>query len=300
MPLVNSFVLYRVLIPLWHGLEWFADSLPDITNLILVLVGVIMSLPKLAERIEDHAIARRALAVGCIVLGLAGLVISVHQRHQFSAAITQLVTDDDKLVHNTGILVVSANTMVTDFGILMPQMEALNARVSAFDVQIAAAKEKHDPRLAAELQAKADEARRQADDASKKLLLSMAPSLIDSLAERKEEWYAEDNNAYKFYYERLEHAQWREASKDEIQKIQNDWGQERAGIGFSHRVQMKESVSNGNYLREQMRRLLPETADDTKASALFEKLLKENDEMSDVDAAIAYLRDLSGRLAVKR
>jgi hypothetical protein len=58
---------------------WVADALPDIPNLILVLVGVIMSLPKLAEKIESYKITRYEVSIGCIVLGLWGFVISVNQ-----------------------------------------------------------------------------------------------------------------------------------------------------------------------------------------------------------------------------
>jgi len=155
MPFIDSFLAHRLVPLLWHVLEWLAESLPDMVNLILVLVGVIMSLPKLAEKIEDHAKAWYTLAAGCIVLGLAGFVASVHQRHQFNFQITQLVTNDNQLVTNTNNLVTSTNTVVTDFGILMPQLAGLRADQQDIATRLLTAREKHDPHAIASLESQA-------------------------------------------------------------------------------------------------------------------------------------------------
>ena len=171
-----------------HILLWLVDALPDISNILLAILGVLMSFPKKAEQIEKNPFWRKFIAALCIVVGLAGLAVSSYQRWHFNSQITQLVADDDKLVadddklaRDTTRLVGATNTMVTDFGILMPQVTALDARVAELDVKIAAAKQKHDSPLVAKLQAKEDAVQKQADEAEKKLLLSMAPSLIDSL-----------------------------------------------------------------------------------------------------------------------
>jgi len=286
--------------PMSHFLKsiipWIVDVLPEISDLILVLVGVFLSLPKLAERIENQKVARYSTAIVCILLGLCGFVIRVNQRHQFNSTIAQLVVDDDKLVTNTSNLVGATNTMVTDFGVLMPQVTVLTARIHDLGVKIAAAKESHNPRLVQELQAKQDATQRQADSVAKKLLVSIVSNLINSLERSIEDWRADKDNRYKFYWERRQHARWDRKSTQEMEKIERDWEQEQAQIDARHASEIKDAVQNANYLREQVLQMLPETDEDKAASVLFSELLKGDIGQAGIEQAILYLRNLVSRI----
>jgi hypothetical protein len=60
--------------------EWSAYFLPAISNLVLVLLGVWMSLPNFAEDVERNRTWRRWLAGICLIFGLTGFVYDVSQR----------------------------------------------------------------------------------------------------------------------------------------------------------------------------------------------------------------------------
>jgi hypothetical protein len=78
-------------IVLRHTWGWLLDVLPEISNLILVLVGVGLSLPKLAERVEEYKPTRLAIAALCFLIGLGGFWSSVKQKHELESQINQLV-----------------------------------------------------------------------------------------------------------------------------------------------------------------------------------------------------------------
>jgi len=61
---------------------WVLDVLPEISNMALAVVGVLMSFPVKAEAVEKNPFWRRVTAWTCIVLGVSGLVVSAHQRHE--------------------------------------------------------------------------------------------------------------------------------------------------------------------------------------------------------------------------
>jgi hypothetical protein len=70
---------------------WLLDALPDISNLILVLVGVLMSMPKLAEDIEKRKPIRYSVASCCIGIGVAGFIVGINQKQHLNSDITELV-----------------------------------------------------------------------------------------------------------------------------------------------------------------------------------------------------------------
>lgn len=277
-----------------------ADALPDISNILLAVLGVLMSFPAKAEEIERNPAWRKTIAYSCIVVAIAGFAASTYQRRHFNSQIDTLVTDDDKLVKDsdrlittTDTLVTDTHTMVTSVGILMPNLNALQTRIADLGVKIAAAKERHDPRLVADLQAQAKAAQSEADKATKKILLAMVQSLVDQLGNGKMKWVDEYDNSYHFYYEHIEHVQREGGSKEEIKKIEDAWDKLKEQINGRHRAQMRDVIANANYLREQALQVLPETNDDKTAGGL----LGGDFEPRDIDKATAYLRRLAGRLA---
>lgn len=112
--------------------SWLVDALPDLSNLILVLVGVIMSLPRLAEKIEGNAIARYVVGIGCLVVGLGGFLVGISQRRQETQHMTTLLT-------NTNVLVNDSNELIAEVGILLPQITTVNQEVADVQSQLRAA-----------------------------------------------------------------------------------------------------------------------------------------------------------------
>jgi hypothetical protein len=273
MPFIDSFLAHRLVPLLWHVLEWLAESLPDMVNLILVLVGVIMSLPKLAEKIEDHAKAWYTLAAGCIVLGLAGFVASVHQRHQFNFQITQLVTNDNQLVTNTNNLVTSTNTVVTDFGILMPQLAGLRADQQDIATRLLTAREKHDPHAIASLESQAAAAQAQVTNLSRTMALSIGPGIVTELRHWGERWQSDETtlhnkiqNVYSSYPPELTPEQSVER-RDRLQSL----NALRSNLNENYARQVLPILTSANYLREELLRGSQQTDEDKRAALIFAK-----------------------------
>ena len=159
------------------ALSWLVYALPDLSSLILVLVGVIMSLPKLAQKIEDNAIARYAVGIGCLVVGLLGFGVGIYQRRNATEQMSSLVG-------NTNNLVTDTHNLVSTVGILLPQIAAANQGVADLKTELRAAEQKNDPKQVASLQVKLAEAQKTSDglsrelaDAAKKFNPPVVPSL---------------------------------------------------------------------------------------------------------------------------
>lgn len=164
-----------------HTYELLIYALPDASNLILVLLGVVMSLPNLAERVEENTFTRIGLALSCLLFGLAGFTVSLHQRRQSDLQQVQLVGNVNLLVTSTNALVGNTNTVLTTFGVLMPQVTALKGEVADVNGKLELAREKHAPREIAELEAKADAAQRLVDTASSTLSVALLPRITQQM-----------------------------------------------------------------------------------------------------------------------
>jgi hypothetical protein len=187
---VDLFGLYHHLPPaMGHIVGWIVDALPDISNLILVLVGVIMSLPKLAERIEDYAVARYFLSIGCIFIGVCGFVVGVNQRRQANSDMSTLIRNTNTLVTNTNVTVGNTNMIV----LMVPQVAALQGKVAEIDAKLTAARTKNNPKLVSDLETEATKARAQADNASDNLLLSVAVQTYAEMKAWSDKWSSDDN-----------------------------------------------------------------------------------------------------------
>jgi len=246
---------------------WIVDALPDISNLILVLVGVIMSLPKLAERIEDHKTARYSLAFGCIILGLAGFVISVNQRREATSQMKTLVAETGKLVTSTNTLVTNMNTVV----LTVPQISGLNAHVLDLDKKIDAAK--GNPQLIASLRAQASEAQEQSSKISKQLVFAMVPGVSNELESTGNQWIAERGNR----------------SGVMLGRFNSIWSDKARPL-----------LVTADSLRQQLLRELPpsaQTSEDASEAATFVRAISaaNPDELKTI---AGYLRELSNRVAL--
>jgi hypothetical protein len=136
--------------------SWFVDVLPDLSYLILALVGIVLALKKI------EGISRWVIVTVCLVVGGAGFGVGVYkERH----ATQQMST----LVGNTNDLVTETKSVLTMVGSLLPQIAAANQGVADLKSELGAAEAKNDPRLVASLQAKLAEAQNKADDLSREL-----------------------------------------------------------------------------------------------------------------------------------
>ena len=189
--------------------EWLPYISPAFVNALLVFLGIVMSFPQLAEDIENTPKYKYSLAGICIVAGLVGLVFEVYARHDSDKATKQLITDvgvtltkSNEVLGKTDTLVTNTSTLDTFASKATPALAGLQSEVSDLDRGINAAKEKHDPKMVSELEAKAHDAEAKANAISRELLaITRAPRLADELRDWQDERRAAQDMLHDREYE---------------------------------------------------------------------------------------------------
>jgi phosphoribosylanthranilate isomerase len=175
--------LFHVCIWLW---EWLIYVLPAISNLILVLLGVVMSLPKLAEAIEETPKYRKLLAAICLIAGFVGFAFDVSQRRTSDQTNHQLLEDVKKSVdtlkdvaEKTNRAVDNTNSLVTSSSLEWAQLTSLNANISGLNIKIEGAR--GNAKLLARLQGEADAAKKRAAQSTERILATTVPQSIEEM-----------------------------------------------------------------------------------------------------------------------
>ena len=169
--------------------DWSVYFLPAVSNLILVLLGIIMSLPVLAERVEKTAKLRKWLAAICLIFGLIGVGFDIYQKRSSDQTNRELLGDvsvsaknTTDLVHKTDDLLQKTTNLVGTVSVRLPELDTVLGNIADLRVQIQAAREKHDPKLLAGLQEQMKEATERADRIAKELrIITLAPRVASDL-----------------------------------------------------------------------------------------------------------------------
>jgi hypothetical protein len=272
-----------------HIALWGIAALPDIANLILVLVGVVMSLPKLAERIEEHKRKRYGVAFGCVVLGLGGFVVSVNQRQQSEKRMETLVGNVNTLVKETGDLVGNTNALVSSLALVAPQVAAENARIAALNIGIEAAKEKHDPGVIAALQARSDAAQKLADNAPRQFAVSMMPRITQQMNTIRVDYEERLTRLNDMYYRPMDLPA--DKKQQRLAEIEGQRNQERV----RYESELSQLIPTADYFRQQLLRDLPQTPQDKAMEASFAKALSGDMTGFNERAVASYLDELGKR-----
>jgi hypothetical protein len=164
------------------GLDWAPYVVSGLVNAVLVFLGVVMSLPDFAEKIEKRY--KKVFAGGCIVLGALGFFFDVVERHNSDKQTRQLVGNVDDMVQKTTKLVDNTNQMMSTLVGLVPQIAAINGRVASIDASLA--EKKDNPAATAALEAE----RKQA--LSK--LVALTPGIVGQLKMLGQQCYDDDTH----------------------------------------------------------------------------------------------------------
>jgi hypothetical protein len=242
-----------------------------------------MSLSKLAEKIEDYAVARYTIAVGCILLGLCGFVVSVNQRRQATSQMGTLLSDADTLVSNTNTLVSNTNTVV----LMVPEVSELKSRVADLDKKLQAAR--GNPQLIATLQAEKEDAQAQAQETSKQLLLATVPGIAGQMYDIGDRWNHDDDHLV--------------TNSRQAQEPNEVTEKKAADLSRGYSIQIQPLMATADYLRQQLLEQLPsssQTDEDRKESVVFAKAVA-GDTISphELMSAATYLHRLSQRVSAK-
>jgi hypothetical protein len=252
--------------------SWIADALPEFSNFILVLAGLILCIPEWAEWAGKHKVVRYSFAAGCLVLGGVVFVSSYNQQRQETSDMTTLITSTNNLVVNTNADVVNTNEMVTAFGILMPQVNALNARMADLDKKIEA--NKGNPSAIAELQSQLAEAQTQKTNLSRAMAVSMAPGILDQLRQWAEKWNNDDQRLdvqmRQTIYPTMQSPEPPASLVQEATQLRQS---QRANLNDNYTRQILPILTSANNLREALLQGSQLTESDRSIAAIFDSAL---------------------------
>jgi len=282
----------------WNLLRSAVDSLPDLANIVLAVVGVWMSFPKKAQQIEDNPRLRKSLAATCLLLGMAAFFASRHQRQQFTTDMQNLVNNTNTsvgqlktVVTRTGDLTTNTNNIITSLALLVPQMTAANARIADLDVKINAAKEKHDPKLIADLQAQAASARQFSNSISKDILLSLVSPIVQELRNWEPERAWREQNFRNIAWNQKEILREMGASLKQQDEVSENRDKEIIDSNRTFRAKLESIMANADSLRQLMLQRIPQaswTAEDRDMDRNFKGRAET--------AAANYLEQLAKRI----
>lgn len=274
------------------------DILPDITNFLLAVLGVMMSFPEKAEKLEKNPFWRRTIAGLCIVFGLAGFAASTYQRHQATSQMTSVQNGMQTTVANTNTLLTNTNTLVTNINrvvLMVPQLATLNANVTDLQNKIAAAR--GNPQLIATLQAQLAAAKTQANTVSRQILLTTLTGGVQQMRSVADKWGSEDRvlvNHIKEYGQDRAYFKDRNIPVDEriaeLRKKQEDQNAE-------YSKQVMPLIVSVDFLRQQLIQGSDPSQEDRSVASTFAKVLAgETIQWIQMRFATDYMEKLANKL----
>jgi hypothetical protein len=258
-----------------------------------------MSLPVLAEKIEKTPRYRKWLAAVCLVFGFTGFIFDVTQRHSTEQATRQLMGNTSTMVGNTNHLVQTTDVMVSTVSVLVPKLNVVQGEMATLEIQIKAAKEKHDPKLLADLEGRMKRAQDQADRMTRELsFLTSAPQVAQQLRE----WYGTKEQKIRDRHngQSEENTHWREnhpnGDFDGQLKAWKDWDDAIEKEEQSSGEQLTRMLANADLIRKEMLQLIPlqeQSAEDGKQEKEFTQTTSDP---KSLEKAAGYLEQLARRV----
>lgn len=272
-------------------LVWLVYILPALSNLILIALGIVMSLPKLADTIERTPSYRWGLAALCIIFGLIGFSFDVYQRRASDLATNTMITETTQLIKST----TKSNDVI---GILAFQFGSAVSSLADLRDQLADAEKRDDPRRIAEIQEEMKESREQATSTSRQLILASLPDVIAQMEYWKNKWDADrlpiasritavqEDRSYIIAH----HENW----DMQIAKLNDELS--RVDVADSNKV--APVMRRANILREQITHGTVQTNDDKYAAVTFAKVVADEPiSFGELIFALKYMQDISQRFA---
>jgi hypothetical protein len=297
-------------------LEWWPYGVYELSNFLLIVFGIWLSFEGFARKVETNKIYKRTLAVICFLLGGVGMYFDAIARHDSDKTSSKLLaevgsalvkTNDlldktEKLVTNTNSVVVNTGALALFANAATSQLTKLQGEVSGFHNEIEAAKEKHDPRMVQDLEAKAQAVQLKADDLSRELLaITKAPLVASELFDWQGERDMQQQTLHNREWEEQIHYEQRhkdENVQEGIRELQKRWQVEYEKEDEEFAAKLKDLVTTADSLRKELLQHLP-----TEGVFPIDKLEEQrftqalaNPSALDRNDAATYLRVLAERI----
>ncbi len=283
-PFFGPLSVYRDMVLLakhaWPWLrEWLFYILPALSNLVLVLLGIVLSFPTLTDEIEKTPKYRKALGIICLTAGLIGFWFDVGARRSSDQTNTKLLQDTEaslkktgELMDKTGALITSTNDMVSRLGLMQPQLTATTDHVANIDKKLNIAKEQNDTEQIATLQAE--------KQVALSSLLTMAPGIVAEMRYWARRWDDEDRTLEGSWQVAISTSQPPVLfNTPEYARIKQSFDQKRTDLAIAYSKQLLPLMLSANYLREELREMVPVSergAEDNTVAGIFSMVLAGN------------------------
>jgi hypothetical protein len=254
-----------------HVILWFVDALPEFSNLILVVVGVILCLPKWAEKVEASQVTRFFLVAICLLLGIGGFVTSINQKHQATSDMTALIGSTKTLIANTDTEVRNTNEMVQTFSVLIPRVDTLKSQIA--DLKLGVESAKGNPTLIADLKSQLLAKEAQQATLRKTMLLAMAPAIINEMNFWADKFNMDDYALERSAIQRKVAVLGAGNSQQQSDQIDQELRKRRLDDAAIHTAQITVLMTSANSLREQLLASSELTQEDKTNAAIFAKVL---------------------------
>lgn len=285
--------------------EWGPYGLPALANAVLVFLGVWLSLPEFAEKVQKNPTYRRLLATSCITLGLIGFVADVKARHDSDQSSKQLIQKVGKaldktneLLDKTNVVVANTSTLGAFTSLALPQIADLKSTITGIRLELVVARQQHDSQRVAALEAKERDSQRKADSISDTLrALGLAPILVGQLRD----WFPRDYSKR----EDIEHDRLSEVGRytaahpddtDGAKRIEQKWEAEGRKASEQSGADLKVLMTNADFVWRELIKWVPPQLQNPFDQTMEQKFaradLKEADPMNDA----AYIEDLLKRV----
>lgn len=282
----------------------FPFWLPAISNIVLVMLGIVMSLPQLADQIEKNKRYRLALALVCVVFGVIGFLSDVSQRYSNDSSTKTLVRDANEELETTKSLLGKTNTLLAWTASADPKLHQLDSQVDVLNKKIEKAQEQHDPKLVAKLQTELRQTQHQADDVSAELLaIATASRTAEDLRDWELERQAAQTNVHnvawdeQVVYVRDHHLDGQQAALDKyLRQWRAEWEPRYAKVDQDARDRLVKLIGTADLVRKALiPKATPNPAYDRLEEAALSAALNNPESLDRVGAA-TYLDDLVRRV----
>lgn len=170
-------------------------------------------------------------------------------------------------------LIESANTLVSQVSLMVPQVTQANKYLGELRGQLQDSLKDNDKKRSAELRRQIAIAQKQADDASLRLMLTTAPIVLADLRSWSDKWEQSDRQI-DIEWSQVRHSQnIQNISKNEWDRLKAPFDTRRAIMNTTYSSEVTPLLASANYLRGEILRRFPNYSQPTEPqiSLIFEK-----------------------------
>jgi hypothetical protein len=119
--------------------EWLPFFIPALSNFVLVLAGIWMSLPDFATSVEKNRMAKRGFGALCLVFGIVGLIYEATERHHAEQSSQELFQEVKSGLDKTDVELRKTDTLLDKMSTVETGVSLVDANINKLNGQLSVA-----------------------------------------------------------------------------------------------------------------------------------------------------------------